>query len=85
MKNVIILGASGNIGTHVTNLLSGKEGTQLTLFVRNARRLHSKETTSNKIIEGDVLDYNRLKEAIKGQDIVFAALSGDLESMAKTL
>lgn len=85
MKNVIILGASGNIGTRVANLLAGKEDTQLTLFVRNARRLRNQETTSSKIIEGDVLNYNGLKEAIKGQNIVFAALSGDLENMAKNV
>jgi len=29
------------------------------------------------------LDYNRLKEAVVGQNIVYANLSGDLEAMAK--
>jgi uncharacterized protein YbjT (DUF2867 family) len=38
-----------------------------------------------RIIEGNVLDINQLKEAITGQDIVYANLAGDLESMAKNI
>ena len=38
-----------------------------------------------RIIEGDVLNYNQLKKAISGQDIVYVNLAGDLESMAKNI
>ena len=31
------------------------------------------------------LDFNRLKEAIAGRDVVYANLSGDLEAMAKNI
>jgi len=37
------------------------------------------------IIEGNVLDFNQLKEVITGQDIVYANLAGDLEAMAKNI
>ena len=84
MKNVLILGASGNIGTHVTTLLANQDDVNLTLFVRNARRLKSKAANS-KVVEGDVLNYGQLKTAVSGQDIVFAGLSGDLESMARNI
>lgn len=86
MKNVIILGASGTIARHVIDLLIGKEDIKLTLFLRVARRLRKTNVIPNaRIIEGDVLNYNQLKEAIKGHDIVYANLAGDLEEMAKNI
>ena len=85
MKNVIILGANGNIATHVIDILVKKNDITLTLFLRNARRLRKKDVFNCRIIEGDVLDYGQLKEAVKGQDIVYANLAGDLEAMAKNI
>lgn len=37
------------------------------------------------MIEGDVMDYPVLKDAIKGQDIVYVNLAGDLEAMTKKI
>ena len=82
MKNVIILGASGNIARNVIDILAMKDDISLTLFLRNVRRLRNKNVSKCRIIEGDVLDYPQLNTAIKGQDIVYANLSGDLETMA---
>jgi hypothetical protein len=39
MQNVIILGASGNIAKHVIDILVKKDDINLTLFLRDARRL----------------------------------------------
>jgi uncharacterized protein YbjT (DUF2867 family) len=85
MKNVIILGASGNIAKHVIDILIKKDDINLTLFLRHASRLRNNGVSKCRIIEGDVLDFNQLKEAIAGQDIVYANLSGDLEAMAKNI
>ena len=85
MKNVIILGASGNIARHVIEILVDKYDVNLTLFLRNKNRLRNKNLSSCRIIEGYVLDLNQMKEAVKGQDIVYANLSGDLEAMAKNI
>ena len=85
MKKVIILGASGNIARHVTDILSTKEDIQLTLFHRSKNRLRNKNVSKSSIIEGDVLDYDQLKEAIRGQDIVYVNLAGDLETMARNI
>jgi uncharacterized protein YbjT (DUF2867 family) len=82
MKNVIILGASGNIARHVADILVKKDNTNLTLFLRNARRLRNKDVSKCHIVEGDVMDFGQLKEAVAGQDIVYANLAGDLEAMA---
>jgi putative NADH-flavin reductase len=49
------------------------------------RRLRNKDVSKSRIIEGDVLNFNQLKESIAGQDIVYANLSGDLEAMAQNI
>jgi uncharacterized protein YbjT (DUF2867 family) len=85
MKNVIILGAGGNIAKHVIDILIKKDDINLTLFLRNRGRLRNKDVSKCRTIEGDVLDFNRLKEAIAGQDVVYANLSGDLEAMARNI
>ena len=85
MKNVIILGASGNVAKHVIDTLVKKDGIKLTLFLRNKNRLKNKDVSDCRIIEGDVLNYNQLKEALKGQNIVYANLAGDLEAMTKNI
>jgi uncharacterized protein YbjT (DUF2867 family) len=85
MKNVIILGASGNIAKHVIDILAKKDDINLTLFLRNKVRLKNKDVSKSRIVEGNVLDPDQLKEAIKGQDIVYANLSGDMEAMAANI
>ncbi|MBI5472459.1 MAG: NAD(P)H-binding protein [Ignavibacteriae bacterium] len=85
MRNVIILGASGNIAKHVADTLVLENNIALTLFVRSKQRLRNKDVSKCRIVEGDVLNFNQLKEVIKGQDIVYANLAGDLEAMAKNI
>lgn len=85
MKKIIILGASGNIAKHVIDILVKKDDISLTLFLRNARRLRNNDLSKCNIIEGDVLNYSQLKDAISGQDIVYVNLAGDLEVMAKNI
>src|SRR6266498_4644062 len=85
MKNVIILGASGNVAKHVIDILAKKDDINLTLFLRNKNKLRNKDVSKARIIEGNVLDYDQLKDAIQGQDIVYANLAGDLEVMAKNI
>ena len=85
MTNVIILGASGNIATHVIKMLTETNDINLTLFVRKKSRLQVSDISKYHIIEGDVLNYEQLKTAIAGQDIVYANLSGDLGSMAQNI
>ena len=85
MNNVIVLGASGNLAKHVIDILVKKDDVKLTLFLRNKGRLRNKDVSKFRIIEGDVLNYDQLKNAITGQDIVYANLAGNLEAMAKNI
>jgi uncharacterized protein YbjT (DUF2867 family) len=85
MKNVLILGASGNIASKVIDLLSRKDNIHLTLFLRNAGRLRNHPDSNSRIIEGDVLNQDDVRKAMTGIDIVYANLAGDLERMAKNI
>jgi uncharacterized protein YbjT (DUF2867 family) len=85
MKNVIVLGASGNIAKHVIDILVKKDDINLTLFLRNKSRLRNYDISKCRVVEGNVLDLKQLKDAIAGQDIVYANLAGDLEAMAKNI
>ena len=85
MKNVIIIGAGGNIARRVTDVLLERSAIQLTLFARNARRLGKKDLSRAGVVEGDALHYDGLRDAIAGQDIVYINLAGDLEAMTENI
>ena len=85
MKKVIILGAAGNIADRVIDILKEKDNIHLTLFLRNKNRLRNRNISNAEIIEGDVLNFQQLKEAINGQDLVYVNLAGNLEAMAKNI
>jgi NAD dependent epimerase/dehydratase len=82
-KKVLVTGAGGFIGSHFTERLT-ELGVEVTAFVRyNSRNYwgwleESKYLKDINIITGDIRDYDSVKSAMKGADIVFhlAALIG---------
>ena len=85
MTRVLILGATGSLARVAIDLFLKETDATLTLYVRSARRLEMSGSARVRIIEGDVLDYDTLKAAISGQDVVYANLVGDLASMATNI
>jgi uncharacterized protein YbjT (DUF2867 family) len=85
MKNVLILGANGGIARCAIDLFLEQTDARLTLYLRNSRRLKHLEQTRARVVEGDVLDTAKLKQAMAGQDVVYANLAGDLERVAKSV
>jgi len=81
---VLILGAGGAIAHHVISFLTENENIELTLFARNAEQVDSFKS-STKIIEGDVLSKEDISNAIKGQEIVYANLAGNVDKMATAI
>ncbi|WP_329742931.1 SDR family oxidoreductase [Dyella sp. A6] len=77
MKNVLILGAGGQIARWVIHDLANANSVRQTLFLRHPRRLHSAVPTNARVLEGDVLDKAALAGAMAGQDLVYANLTGD--------
>ncbi|WP_138751973.1 NAD(P)H-binding protein [Paenibacillus sinopodophylli] len=82
MRKILILGANGSIARVAIDLFLRNMDVQLTLFVRNAGKLRNIDTNCVHIIEGDVLDSDKLKSAMSEQDVVYANLAGSLEQMA---
>jgi saccharopine dehydrogenase-like NADP-dependent oxidoreductase len=86
MTSVLILGAHGQIARVATDLFVARSDAQLTLYLRNARRLsgigHPERV---RLVEGDVMDAKALRAAMVGQEVVYANLSGDMEGQARNI
>ncbi|MBB4845609.1 uncharacterized protein YbjT (DUF2867 family) [Paucibacter oligotrophus] len=86
MKNVLILGASGQIAQWVVRSLAGDKSVQQTLLLRDPRKLTGQEPVNAKVVIGSVLDKKLLRQAVTGQDVVYANLTGDdLDKQAKAV
>ena len=84
MKKVLVIGASGSLAKYVIDTLLNVPGVHLTLLARNRKSI-ANDTSNCTIAEADVMDYEKLKMAVAGQDIVYINLAGDLEPMAKNI
>jgi uncharacterized protein YbjT (DUF2867 family) len=82
---ILILGANGQIARVATQLFLSRTDTQLTLYLRNAKRLTSVDPERARVLEADVLDAKSLKAAMQGQDVVYANLAGALERQAHAI
>ncbi|QDK97549.1 SDR family oxidoreductase [Acinetobacter tandoii] len=79
MKKVLILGATGQIAKWVVAMLANEHDIQQTLFVRDAKKLGDSIPANADVVEGDVLNINQLNQAVKGQDIVYVNLAGEVD------
>ena len=80
MKKVLVIGASGSLAKYVIDTLQNVPNVSLTLLARNKSKIVN-DTINCSVVEADVMDYEKLKKAIQGQDIVYVNLAGDLEKM----
>ena len=85
MRNVLILGANGQIARVAIELFMKNPDVHLTLFLRHAKRLQGLSSNRVQVIEGDVEDKKALEAAMIGQNVVYANLDGALEKMAKNI
>ncbi len=81
---IIILGANGAIAQHAIEFLKDNPHFELTLFARKTNNLKA-YTSFAKIIEGDVANPDQLHQALKGQDVVYANLSGAVDKLAQNI
>ena len=82
MTNILVLGANGQLARHTTPVLLRSSDARLTLYLRRASRLTNIDPSRVTIVEGDVLDTKALRDAMKGQDVVYANLTGDMKEQA---
>lgn len=85
MTNVLIIGATGSIGSVTRKYFLENTDDQLTLMSRYPQKLGQLNECRERAIAGSVMDTTILQAALQGQDVVFAALSGDLAKMARQL
>ncbi len=85
MKKIAILGASGQIAQHVIDMLAERGDTEITLFLRDVRKLDRAIPDNARVIEGDVHDTAKLRDAVSGQDVVYANLAGDVDAQAAAI
>jgi len=83
MTNVLILGAGGQVARHVIDRLSPNNSIHLTLYLRDSSRLRHLEGEQIKLIEGDILDVEKLKNAMQGQDLVYVNINGQEDVIAE--
>ena len=85
MTKVLILGANGQLARNTTRVFLEKTDVALTLYLRRASRLENPDPSRVKIVEGDVLDAGALRDAMQGQDVVYANLAGDMARQARAI
>ena len=67
---ILVTGATGFLGHHLTKRLS-KDGYQVRILKEKAASMDLLEGLNLEIIEGDIRDFEAVKKAVKGCDIVF--------------
>lgn len=80
MTRVLVLGAGGRIARWAVQMLSGQD-VELTLFLRDVGKLAGAPRGA-RLVAGDVLDRERLDPAVRGQDVVYANLAGEVGAQA---
>ncbi len=85
MTKVLILGASGQIAKWVVSMLADNTDIEQTLFVRDAKKLDYELPSNAQLVVGDVLNKKGLMQIMKGHDIVYANLAGEIDLQAKNI
>lgn len=80
MTKALVLGAGGQIARWAIEMMAD-EDIALTLLLRDASKL-TDAPGSSRVVEGDVLDREQLDPAVRGQDVVYANLAGELDVQA---
>ena len=83
MTKVLILGATGQIARWAVQMFGTHDEVEQTLLVRDAKKLKGDEPANAKVVVGDVLDTKLLATIMKGQDVVYANLAGDVDTQTE--
>ncbi|MDO5639192.1 MAG: NAD(P)H-binding protein [Neisseria sp.] len=85
MNKILIIGATGSLAQTVIAAAEKNPKLQLTLFARHPEKLSDGLKANHRVIQGSALNINDLTAAIKGQDVVYINLAGDLGAMARNI
>lgn len=83
---ILIIGASGSIGQVTRKYFIQHSSDYLTLMARHTTNLQKDfNPKREQIFSGDALDKHQLQAALKNQEVVFAAVSGQISQIAQAL
>ncbi|SON64465.1 conserved protein of unknown function [Latilactobacillus sakei] len=82
MKKILIIGATGSIGSEVTAHLLDETDAQLTLLARHVNQPNQERVTW---VQGDATNLVQLEKVMRNQDALFVAVSGQLPQVAKAV
>jgi uncharacterized protein YbjT (DUF2867 family) len=85
MTRVLILRANGALARNTARDLLDDPAVAPTLYLRQASRLENMAPDWVRIVDGDVLDDAKLRQAMKDQDIVSANLAGDMAAQVRSM
>ena len=86
MTKIAILGAAGQIAQLVEPMILKKTDVDMVLYLRHPNKLHQVDESREEIIKGDASNFNELKSALAGVDLVYANLAGaNIEDQAETV
>lgn len=86
MTKIAILGAAGQIAQLVEPMILKKTDVDMVLYLRHPNKLHQVDESWEEIIKGDASNFNELKAALAGVDLVYANLAGaNIEDQAETV
>jgi len=74
--NIVITGATGHVGSRVTQLLI-QAGVRPTLLMRDASKLSSEVREASNVVEGDLLDADFLRNSTKNADALFLLVASN--------
>ncbi|WP_334329986.1 NAD(P)H-binding protein [Companilactobacillus sp. HBUAS59699] len=78
MENVLLIGASGSIGSVVRKNLLDTSENHLTLFVRDPERLGEVDDERETVFAGDATNIDDVNAAVENQDVIFISVTGEL-------
>lgn len=85
-KQVLILGATGQIAGHAIMALLDETDAHLLLFTRHPQHLTVTDEARETVIKGDTLDLTSLDAAVAQADVVYANLRNpEIEQQAKNI
>jgi len=85
MTQVLVLGANGQLARHTIPFLLRNADVTLMLYLRRAHRLEHLAGGRVAVVEGDVLDAATLRNAMRGQEVVYANLAGAMAQQARAI
>lgn len=83
MTKVLILGASGQIARWAVKMFGEHSDVEQTLLLRDVNKLKGEAPANAKVVRGDVLDKELLLTLMKGQDVVYANLAGEVDTQTE--